>query len=273
MKIPFLLFSTLTLPSRAGGLGLLLLLSLLSCRKPPQLTAAVPLVVNKDSVSAEKVEVSIKEVDFKYFQTKAKIYFKDGQNEESGNVMIRIRKDSLIWFNVTKLGIEGVRGLITQDSVIIWDRINKELNSYSFVGLSRKFNFQLNYSILQAAVMGNLPFPRQENEFFVKTPEGFLLHQNQGKITVDNFVQPDNSKLDKLQFSEQSPRNVLLIEYKDFQSLDKFIFAYQIFATLRYPNKPPIVINITHLKPELTDQPLKFPFNSNKFERKDRRED
>ena len=73
----------------------------------------------------------INEFQFDYFILKSKINLVDDGKKQNATVLFRIKKDSIIWFNISgSLGIQGVRGILTKDSVKILNRLEKEYNEY-----------------------------------------------------------------------------------------------------------------------------------------------
>lgn len=146
--------------------------------------------VTKDSiVIAEVVEpVKINEVAFDYLTAKSKVSFESNkQNFDNTNVNIRMKKDSLIWISVTGVGFEVARGLITPDSIVFMDKFHKQYFVFTYEQLSKKYNFELNFALLQSVIVGNLPFPAQPDDRFTKQDNFFVLSQDKGRIGVSNL--------------------------------------------------------------------------------------
>lgn len=215
---------------------------------------------------AEPGDFKIEEIDFAYLVAKSKVSFKSqSQNYDNANVNIRIKKDSLIWFSVTGLGIEVARGLISRDSIIIADKFHKEYYSYDFERLSKQFNFELSFNLIQSVIIGNLPIPKEPGERFKKEKDFLLLHQKKEKVLVDNYIGEDH-KLKKLQAIEQPTKNSLTLDYEDFQSLNNFLFPYASLVTLDIQSSKnkefyQTVIRLKHSKVELKDENPGFPFS------------
>src|ERR1700746_3695342 len=86
----------------------------LSCHRP-KIKATPP-----DARREEIEKFIVKEIDFKYFSSKAKSNFKDEKENVNASVHIRMKKDSVIWMSITPgLGIEALRVLIRPDSVFM----------------------------------------------------------------------------------------------------------------------------------------------------------
>ncbi|GAB4038738.1 DUF4292 domain-containing protein [Spirosoma gilvum] len=215
----------------------------------------------------EEARANVSEIDFRYLTAKSKISFKSRQQDiDNANVTIRVRKDSLIWVSVSKLGIEAVRGQITRDSITIIDKIHKEYSVYDFPTLSRQFNFNMNFELLQALIVGNLPLPKRPAQKIKNERDYLLLRQSEGKVLVENYIGENDRKLKKLMVTEQPTKNTLRLDYEDFTSLNNFLFPYTSLVTVDYQSKADgqfyqTLLRIKHNKVELVDKSPGFPFS------------
>lgn len=214
----------------------------------------------------EEARANVAEIDFQYLTAKSKISFKSPQQDiDNANINLRVRKDSLIWVSVSKVGIEAVRALITRDSITIIDKIHKEYSVYDFPALSRQFNFNMNFALLQALIVGNLPLPKRPAQKIKNERDHLLLRQSEGKVLVENYIGEQDRKLKKLMVTEQPTKNTLRLDYEDFTSLNNFLFPYTSLVTLDYKSKTDgqfyqTLLRIKHNKVELVDKNPGFPF-------------
>jgi hypothetical protein len=214
----------------------------------------------------EEARANVAEIDFRYLTAKSKISFKSHQQDiDNANVNIRVRKDSLIWLSVSKLGIEAVRGLITRDSIVIIDKIHREYSVYDFPALSKQFNFNMNFALLQALIVGNLPLPKRPAQKIKNERDYLLLRQSEGKVLVENYIGEQDRKLKKLMVTEQPTKNTLRLDYEDFTSLNNFVFPYTSLVTVDYKSQSDgqfyqTLLRIKHNKVELVEKNPGFPF-------------
>lgn len=253
----------------AAGLSVLLCAG---CKRPPTRSER-PAADSTDA--ARNPEFNVQEIDFQYLTAKSKLSFKSNdQDIRNASVNIRMRKDSLIWFTVAQLGITGARGIVTRDSVVIVNILQREVYPYSFAELSRKFGVDLNYDLIQSVIVGNLPIKRSRRDKVTKGKDYFLLRQDEGKIMVDNYIGERDRKLKKLEVKEQATNTALKLEFEDFTDLNSFLFPYSSLITVDYQSKETnqqyqTLIQIKHQKVDLTDEPLGFPFSiPSRYERK-----
>ncbi|GAB3799540.1 hypothetical protein GCM10028819_23060 [Spirosoma humi] len=215
----------------------------------------------------EEARTNVAEIDFRYLAAKSKISFKSQQQDiDNANVNIRVRKDSLIWLSVSKLGIEAVRGLITRDSITIIDKIHREYSVYDFPTLSKQVNFNMNFELLQALIVGNLPLPERPAQKIKNDRDYLLLRQSEGNVLVENYIGEQDRKLKKLMITEQPTKNTLRLDYTDFTSLNNFLFPYTSLVTVDYKSKTDgqsyqTLLRIKHNKVELVDKNPGFPFS------------
>ena len=239
--------------------------------RPTSATSTATPAALADSAAATRPGISearanVAEIDFDYLTAKSKISFKSPeQSIDNASVNIRVRKDSLIWVSISKLGIEAVRGLITRDSIVILDKIHREYAVYDYATLSKQFNFAMNFDLLQALIVGNLPLPKRPAQKVKNERDYLLLRQSEGKVLVENYIGEEDRKLKKLMVTEQPTKNTLRLDYEDFSSLNNFLFPYTSLVTLDYQSKTDgqfyqTLLRIKHNKVELVDKNPGFPF-------------
>lgn len=239
-------------------------------------TAVVP-VPSADSLAQgtsrdEKIDVA--EIDFEYLVSRSKISFRSkDQKVDNANVNIRIKKDSVIWMNVSLLGISGVRALITRDQVTVIDLVHKEYSQFDYPTLSRRYGIELSFDLLQSIIVGNVPL-RKNPRKISKDPDYFIIRQEAGQVLVDNYIGKQDRKLRKLKAVELRTNNTLNLTFDNFAVLNDMLFPYSSLITLDLQSgtdrqSVQTVIEIRHQKVELTDEPQSFPFSiPAKYERK-----
>src|ERR1051325_862382 len=131
--------------------------------------------------------VDVQEIDFEYMQGKAKLVYRDNVKEREVKANIRIRKDSAIWMKLHVLGIQGGAVLINKDSITIVSDVQREYYTFSFEELSKRFNFKINYSIVQAALLGNLIIPKRADDKIGEDAFFNTLIQKEDSITIQNL--------------------------------------------------------------------------------------
>ena len=217
--------------------------------------------------------LNIQQLDFDYLSIKSKIELKEENKTTEATAVIRIKKDSIIWFNLSgALGVQGMRGIITQDTVYVINRVEKQYSVFSFEGISEEFNFPIDYALVQSMVVGNMPRPEFKKQNVNHKNDQFIIKQNINNIHIENFIDDSNMKLVEIQVTEKETDNALKLLYKDFREINKQAFPFSAFVSLIHNNEfgqLETQMNIEHTRVETPDKPLKFPFSiPDRYERK-----
>jgi hypothetical protein len=211
-----------------------------------------------------KTTLNVQEIDFEYFHGKARMVLRDANKEREVKANIRVRKDSVIWMTFSVIGVQGGKALINKDSITIVSNVDKEYYVFEYSELSRRFNLDINYEIIQSAMLGNLMFPRSESDEVVEESSMYLLKQKSGNIDVVNYVNAAQQKIEKVEMKEGNSSNSLVINYSNFQPVGNKIFPYNGTINLFYKAVAGLLnttIIFEYNKAEVGGRELKFPFN------------
>lgn len=216
------------------------------------------------SRSYDRENLAIQEFDFDYLTIKSKVKLEETHKTTNATALLRIRKDSLIWFNLSgTLGVQGMRGIITKDSVRIINRVEKQYLAYSFEDVSREFNFPIDFELVQAMVIGDMPKSTAEDDYTRLTRGKYIVRQNLGDISIDNYINPEIMKLVEVDVTEKTTENSLKLLYKDFKELNNQAFPFSSFISLIHNNEfgeLETQLTIEHSKVEVSEESLRFPF-------------
>jgi len=243
--------------------AVLLLIILSSC-------ARKTTVIDKSLVEGKTIDVQ--SIDFDYFNLKSKLTLNDGETKDA-TILLRMKKDSVIWINISgSLGIQGLRAILTTDSVKILDRVTKEYTVYSYTGLSDRLNFKVDFNLIQALIMGNMPQATSVGDELDPEKDKFSIRQKRQGLTITNYINPTLMKPERIVLKEDNKLNSLTFDYRNFEVADERIYPMHIYAKLVYDLNGLVVeenFEAEHNKIEFSDKPLKFPFNvPNKYDKR-----
>lgn len=210
-----------------------------------------------------KIDVKPAEIDFKYLNIKSKVDFSAGGEVQSFPVNIHIKKDSIIWLSIV-VGLEGARGIITKDSVIFLDRLHRTYYKYDFASLSKQFNFNINYDLVQSILIGNMPIKKRETDEVLKQESVFVIKQKEGFVQIENVISEANLKLQKVNASDETGDSKMGIDYANFLIISELIFPKDIRAKIDAKIDGKLLqtsINLQHNKIEVLDQSPGFLFS------------
>lgn len=221
-----------------------------------------PSVVLPDKPA--KPILNIEEIDFDYFHGKARMVLRDANKEREVKANIRVRKDSVIWMTFSVIGVQGGKALINKDSITIVNNVDKEYYVFEYAELSKRYNFDINYDVIQAAMLGNPIIKRTDSDDIAQEASFFLLKQKQNNIDVVSFVNAASMKIEKVELKESINSNSLTVNYSNFQPIANKVFPYNGTINLFYKTLSGLLnttIIFEYSKAEVGDRQLNFPFN------------
>jgi hypothetical protein len=220
-------------------------------------------IVNKQLGDSFRVQ----ETKFEYLTSRAKILYKDDNQEVSAAVDIRMKRDSIIWMSIKPmLGIEVMRIVITKDSILILDRMNKSMNLMNMNELSKKISFPLSFKMAESLIIGNLPLSVKERGKISIEREHFRLQQEEGDFDLVSLISREHYKLERINVKQQDTKNELLLRYEEFKVINEQLIPFTSTAILSYKSdkstkiSPQIELNLHHAKIDLPTVPITFPF-------------
>jgi hypothetical protein len=144
---------------------------------PKDSVVVVPGNASKDSLLlAETTMSNLKAnyINFKTFSAKIKVEIEDAKGKQPDlTATLRMIKDSAIWLSLTGsfLGVEVYRVHITPDSVILMNKLDKEVQYRSLDYLQDVTQIPFDFKTIQDMFIGNPVFFNPANVIFKKRDE------------------------------------------------------------------------------------------------------
>lgn len=161
-----------------------------------------------------------------WLSAKAAIAYRDDNQRIKITSYVRMRKDSLIWMNVKKLGVEAARVQITPDSIYVLDRLNKEYLVKPFDFVSEQFQMpqavreNMNFQALQNLFLGNPVFiPVETFESSIEL-DHYQLDGTYDNIECNYQLRGEDYELKALQFVDNRDKKEVEFSFDDYQTLD-----------------------------------------------------
>lgn len=204
----------------------------------------------------------IQSTDFESVKIRSKVEFNSANLSQDFPVNFQIRKDSLIWVSVS-VGLEVGRGIISRDSVILVDRLNKNVYRLDFPSLSKQLGFPLSYDIVQALLLGEIIIPQREQDEVIRQADKTQLIQLEGSLALESWIDLIKGKVVQVMGKHQEVAETLELTYPSFQETTKGLFPAQVLVKIDHPEKTTSQtrIKIEHQKVEFVSRELRFPFN------------
>ena len=195
-----------------------------------------------------------------WFSARTNINFDDGKQSFSASASIRMRRDSLLWLSIKKLGFELARVQVTKDSIYILDRINNEYTIEGLEYLSESFGLPAGLSHLQDVILGNPVFMESKGLQVEATGPSYHLMGRGVPVESDYWVDASNLSLRKMSFNDKTNEqkvNMLLEEYGDSPDKQNFSYLRRLEMDGRYSGKADVGMKFSKLN---TDVPKNIRF-------------
>ena len=187
-------------------------------------------------------------IDFKTFNAKIKVQYQDsrGKNQDV-TAIVRIIKDSTIWISITAslLNIEAYRVLITKDSVILLNKLDREVQYRSLDYLQEVTQIPFDYTTLQDFLIGNPVFIDSNIVYYKKTENQILFSmvgryfKNLLTLSSGNYFLT-HSKLDDVDIARSRTAD---LTYADYENKTGYNFSTYREITVSEKNKLDISLN------------------------------
>jgi outer membrane lipoprotein-sorting protein len=197
--------------------------------------------------------------DFKTLSARIRMTWNDGEAEQEFNANVRIQKDSLIWMSMGLMGMEGMRLLITRDSVRI---INKLANEYSV----RDFNFMktwltlpVNFGMLQQIIAGGR-IPIEEKAAITGHPADSLtlVYLESDKMYEEIWVDTTHYTAKKILLKDKLVKQDMEITFDAYNYTEAKPFSYQRSIVI-HRDGTTATLHMDFMKVSF-DEALSYPF-------------
>jgi hypothetical protein len=221
---------------------------------------STPSVDSTKIVSGIMQNVSAKRIEFQTFTGKAKVEYQSAEQNDQATVHIRLQKDSMLWISVTgALGIEGIRMLVTEDSVKLMNKLNKTVQYRSIEYLQELTDIPFDFKTLQDLIVGNPVFIDGKVVSYKKTEDQLLVLMvgdiYKHLLTLNNSYNVIHSKLDDVDVSRNRTCD---ITYSDFVNENGVTFSKDRHFTVSEKSKLDVKMEFRQFS---FNQALTFPFN------------
>lgn len=213
--------------TRLSNFGLLiLLLTFGACKSAKKVEA--PTVI--DASASKLLDHLVKnQVKADWLEAKARIKYDGEDRSVSATASIVIRKDSLVWMSVRKLGFEVARVQINQDSVFVINRLSNEYMIQGLEYLASSYNLPANLKTIQAILLGNPVFLNTRDMKLEEEEANYHLISNSGQMENHFWLDMASLILVRAQYGDLSSRREVDLLMEDYQPLD----VEQNFSYLR----------------------------------------
>jgi hypothetical protein len=203
--------------------------------------------------------------EYGYLQGKAKIVLEEDSGKITrGTLHVRALKDSLLWFSLSPgLGVEAIRGLVSEDKIQLRDRVGSQDLNLSYAEFERRYGISLSLALFQNLIWANLPYPSAFEDRLIRVGKKFELTQVRNKVRYFSKTDTRHGKVAELTVSSLEDKGAILASFPKFQDLNAQPFPAEALYKVAVQDKQGqhhfrIYLNWTTLDPQ--SSPLTFPF-------------
>jgi hypothetical protein len=200
-----------------------------------------------------------------YLQGKAKIVLEEDSGKITrGTLHVRALKDSLLWFSLSPgLGVEAIRGLVSEDKIQLRDRVGSQDLNLSYAEFERRYGISLSLALFQNMIWANLPYSATFEDRLVRVGKKFELTQVRNKVRYFSKTDTRHGKVAELSVSSLEDKGAILASFPKFQNLNSQPFPAEALYKVAVQDPQGqhhfrIYLNWTSLDPQASH--LTFPF-------------
>lgn len=250
-------------------------LALASCHRVPSSSGKLgPGTSTAAATVKTPAGIKTTNTNFQYLSGKGKVHFTRGSVDQNANFNLRVRRDSAIWLSGSLLGIEGVRALLTPDSVRVVNRLDKSYFAGDYAYLSQLLGVPVSYAQMQAILLGDYqPAPKGAVPVVKAEGENQNVTYPQAPLIIEQLVSTATGRLQQLKVSESGAQRSLTVGYADFQkpSGTDLPFAFTTNVLGQQGGNPNTTATLNFQKVEVGSGHLDFPFSIPKGFKKETR--
>jgi len=236
---------------------LIIVLALASCKSRKKTDKSV------DYIPAKSIVKRNQDANFSRSTVKASMQIKYKGKEELPNInaSLRMVKDSVIWFNFSKLGFPIAKLIITPKEVKFYEKIGKTSFEGDFELISNWLGTEFDFTKVQNLFLGEalLNLELQKYQVTIKDRKYELLAKNRNPVfDIKYWIDPVHFKVVKEEITHAEKNQNLSILYKDFHKISESLFPKGFLITAMADDMTTIIdVNYKNVQ---FDVPLKFPF-------------
>lgn len=182
-------------------------------------------------------------IPFEWFNGKMNTSLDSPDEQISGTMTLRMKRDSAVWVAVRKFGIEAARVFVDKKSYTILYRLESAYESGNISRISDVFSVSADFKDIQALMAGNTLLPSRETATLRYDSMYYVLDAPVNGLKLSYFIHAFTKSLDKITITDRMNRNAE-IHLKDYRLLPgfgyvahdrtyKFPYNENVYATLQ----------------------------------------
>ena len=180
-----------------------------------------------------------------FLSAKASLYSETDGSAISANANIIWYRDSVIWLNVRKFGIEAARVLIRPDSVFIIYRLDQTYTAQSMPDLQHEYNLPAGFPLLEQLLLARAWLPEGQTFQAGIKDSVYQLQTALPRYTLDYRIEEDRYRLLHAYFMQLQDARSLSLDFEQYEKLDGIgFFPYLRHLEIYSPESGSLRMNI-----------------------------
>lgn len=198
-------------------------------------------------------------IDYKTFSGKARIHFSGPDNDRVFTAHFRIRKDSVIWINVTFDAIPVARLFITRDSFFLLNTVDQEVTMIPLSQAAKVLPTKVDFTSLQNLATGE-PLRKGKITDAVNIDNSWAIQVEDSNYIQHITISKADSTISSGQLRTRDPKGPQAItSYSSYEMIsNRKISTYRTLNIQNGNDTYSLEMNFTRTD---FDEPLDFPFS------------
>ncbi|MGF1923781.1 MAG: DUF4292 domain-containing protein [Bacteroidia bacterium] len=244
---------------------LLLVVTLTFACKAKKIIVAPPAIPEKAIVVPDKKPENLsmlkgKDLTFNTLSLKGKASLNVGGDENNVTMLIRMEKDKRIWVSVTAIaGIEVARALITPDSLLLRNNLQKTYVRKPFSYIYGYTNKQVNFKLLQSVFAGNTMADFMKVSSDLKQEGGVWVLSGSANNLAYRSLFNTLLKINETSLNDAKAAQAFKVTYGSYTPLNSALFPSSLKINSMSGSKK-IDVDLNYTKIDI-NVPVDFPFS------------
>jgi hypothetical protein len=196
-------------------------------------------------------QLALNRLQPEWFEGKARIDYNDESQSVSAMATIQMKRDSIVWMSVRKLGFELARVMVTRDSVYVLDRINSEYTVEPLDYLAKSYSLPAGLPQLQDFILGNAILLEAAGFQSSAVGQSFRLSNHSTAVESDYLIAAAGFSLQRMAFNDTRNEQKITVVLEDFKQLagnKNFSYLRNVELDGRYSGKAQVGLKFSSIE-------------------------
>lgn len=209
-----------------------------------------PHINNNDAINLLK-----NQANYQWFSSRVKALITNDTETQSVIIFVVNKKDSILYFNISKFAIEISRAVLTPDSVKFMNKLDMTYYVGDYSIFPKRFGVSLNFNMIQSIFIAS-DFNQFDYNFNVVDTDSTIIFNHLNRLN-----KKDNIKINQTYTYTKQNSTIFSDSIEDVISQQKAIITYsqyQIIDNIKFPQFWQIEIPGIKMKAQFLNESLRF---------------